>query len=40
MIKNKEKNFVSAVVYCRDSRDTIGAFLGCINDTLKENFEK
>lgn len=40
MIKNKEKNFVSAVVYCRDSKNTIGAFLGCVNNTLKENFEK
>jgi len=40
MIKNKEKNFVSAVVYCRDSQSTIGAFLKGVNETLKENFEK
>ena len=40
MIKNKEKNFVSAVVYCRDNKSTVGAFLKAVNETLKENFEK
>ena len=40
MIKNKEKNFVSAVVYCRDSEKTIKDFLGGINNVLRENFEK
>ena len=40
MIKNKEKNFVSAVVYCRDNKSTVGAFLKAVNETFKENFEK
>ena len=40
MIKNKEKNFVSAVVYCRNSKGTIGSFLTAVNNSLKENFEK
>ena len=40
MLINKEKNFVSAVVYCYNCKNTIGDFLKVVNSTLKENFEK
>lgn len=37
---NKEKNFVSAVVYLYNDEGTVESFLGKINDILKENFER
>lgn len=40
MTLNKEKNFVSAVVYLCNSRDRVSQFLTAINNLLKENFEK
>lgn len=40
MLINKEKNFVSAVVYCYNCKNTIGDFLTVVNSTLGENFEK
>lgn len=36
---NKEKNFVSAVIYIHNAEDRIGEFLSTIIDTLEENFE-
>ena len=40
MITNKEKNFVSAVVYCYNCRDAVASFLKEVNETLKTNFER
>lgn len=40
MITNKEKNFVSAVVYCYNCSGEVASFLKGINDTLKNNFER
>lgn len=40
MIVNKEKNFVSAVVYCYNCQDAVSSFLKGVNDTLKENFDR
>lgn len=40
MITNKEKNFVSAVVYCHNCSGQINSFLDSINNVLFENFEK
>lgn len=40
MITNKEKNFVSAVVYCHNCQSAIASFLGGVNTVLKENFDK
>lgn len=40
MITNKEKNFVSAVVYCHNCSGTIASFLKSVNESLKDNFEK
>ncbi len=40
MSLNKEKNFVSAVVYLYNDEKNVSGFLTQINDTLKENFEK
>ncbi len=40
MLINKEKNFVSAVVYCYNCKNTIKDFLKAVNSSLKENFEK
>lgn len=40
MVTNKEKNFVSAVVYTCNSENSVGEFLKQINNTLKNNFEK
>ena len=36
----KEKNFVSAVVYLYNNEREVGGFLKTVNDLLKENFEK
>lgn len=38
MIKNKEKNFVSAVVYLHNSESFVGEFIEKISKTLEENF--
>ena len=40
MIVNKEKNFVSAVVYCYNCQEMVASFLKGVNDTLKENFDR
>ncbi len=40
MIINKEKNFVSAVIYIHNNEKEIGNFLKKISNTLSENFEK
>ena len=40
MSLNKEKNFVSAVVYLYNNEREVGSFLNTINNLLKENFEK
>ncbi|MEG2082350.1 MAG: glycosyltransferase [Oscillospiraceae bacterium] len=40
MITNKEKNFASAVVYLHNCERDVKAYLGAINETFKENFEK
>ncbi len=40
MSLNKEKNFVSAVVYLYNDEKTVGNFLLTVNNLLKENFEK
>ena len=40
MSLNKEKNFVSAVVYLYNDEKNVGNFLGTVNGLLKENFEK
>ena len=40
MSLNKEKNFVSAVVYLYNNEREVGSFLKTVNDLLKENFEK
>lgn len=40
MITNKEKNFVSAVVYLCNNEKTVKNFLTQINTVLKDNFEK
>jgi len=37
---NKEKNFVSAVVYLYNDENSVGGFLNTVNSVLKENFEK
>lgn len=37
-MKNKEKNFISAVVYVRNAEDIIGEFIKKVNDELKERF--
>lgn len=39
-MKNKEKNFVSAVVYVNNSEDTIKNLLEKINKSLNDNFDK
>lgn len=39
MIVDKEKNFVSAVIYVHNSEDRIEIFLDAIRETLEENFE-
>ena len=40
MSLNKEKNFVSAVVYLYNNESKVKSFLGEVNTLLKENFEK
>lgn len=40
MITNKEKNFISVVVYTYNNENEIIKFLKNINNTLKNNFEK
>ncbi|MBQ7902328.1 MAG: glycosyltransferase [Oscillospiraceae bacterium] len=40
MSLNKEKNFVSAVVYLYNNEREVGGFLNAVNTLLKENFEK
>ena len=40
MEQNKEKNFVSAVVYCCNDADRIGAFIQGLDGTLASNFLK
>lgn len=40
MISNKEKNFVSAVVYCYNCQDKIEQFLQTVNNVLKDNFDR
>lgn len=37
---NKEKNFVSAVIYVHNAENTIEPFLGMIIEQLEKNFEK
>ncbi|MBV4225232.1 glycosyltransferase [Parabacteroides distasonis] len=37
---SKEKNFVSAVVYCHNEADTIKTFIENLNKTLNDNFLK
>ncbi len=37
---NKEKNFMSAIVYVHNAEARIGNFLKMVIDTLEENFEK
>lgn len=39
-MQNKEKNFVSAVVYVRNEEKKIYDFLDKVNGILKDNFEK
>ncbi len=38
MIKEKEKNFISAVIYVHNSEDTIGYFLKSLYKVLNDNF--
>ena len=40
MINNKEKNFISAVIYIHNNEKEIGNFLEKVNRKLSENFEK
>lgn len=40
MEQNKEKNFVSAVVYCCNDEERIGAFVKSLDETLASNFLK
>ena len=38
--KNKEKNFVSCVVYLHNDSEIVSEFLGSICSVMQENFEK
>ena len=40
MSLNKEKNFISAVVYLYNNEKEVSDFLGKVNSLLSENFEK
>ncbi len=40
MVNNKEKNFISAVIYVYNKENEIKEFLTKINETLKNNFNK
>ena len=39
-MKNKEKNFMSAVVYINNDEKIVKKFLKQLNNVLTENFEK
>lgn len=39
-MKNKEKNFISAVVYVHDSESTLKPFLEKVTEVLSDNFDK
>lgn len=39
MMKNKEKNFMSAIVYVHNAEDRIEKFLKLIIEVMEENFE-
>lgn len=39
-MKNKENNFISAVVYMHNCENTVDSFLSMINNQLSENFNK
>ena len=36
---NKEKNFVSAVIYVHNAQERVGVFLRTVISTMEENFE-
>ena len=40
MISNKEKNFISVVIYVHNNENEIGNFLKKVNKQLNDNFEK
>ncbi len=40
MITNKEKNFVSAIIYVHNNENEIGNFIKNVNSILNQNFEK
>ncbi|MDO4566534.1 MAG: glycosyltransferase [Oscillospiraceae bacterium] len=40
MDKNREKNFVSAVIYLSEREELIAPFISMVNGVLSENFEK
>lgn len=40
MLLNKEKNFISAVVYVYNQETQIYRFLELVNETLRNSFEK
>jgi dolichol-phosphate mannosyltransferase len=40
MVSNKEKNFISAVVYVNNNEEHVEHFLQNLNSVLEENFEK
>lgn len=40
MLTNKEKNFISAIVYVQNQEQSIYSFLTVINEKLSKNFEK
>ena len=39
-MQNREKNFVSCVVYLHNEGSAVGAFLGQVCQVMQENFEK
>lgn len=40
LVQNREKNFVSCVVYLHNEGSAVGAFLGQVCQVMQENFEK
>lgn len=40
MLTNKEKNFISAVIYLHNNEKHIGKFIQSISKILDDNFEK
>jgi dolichol-phosphate mannosyltransferase len=40
MLKNKEKNFISAVLYVHNQENQITQFIHTLNELLKQNFEQ